>query len=188
MYSRFMALALCIASVAGAQVNTRAIELARKTANTANARTEALGNEQQVVLGEKKPEAPDSAKPVVAAAGGVVVTSAATMPALTREVFSYDGGGRRDPFTSLVRTGALRPHISELSLVVVIVQSSGGKGVATIRDNTTKDQYVVRVGDSLGRYRVVQIDSKAVTFAIEEFGFSRQEKLAMGDTTKARNQ
>jgi hypothetical protein len=187
MYSKFIALALCVASVAGAQVRTKAIELANKTAATANARTEALGTEQQKVA-EQTPAAQDSAKKVSAGAVAAGMTSAPDVPGLSREVFQYDGGGRRDPFTSLSRTGALRPHISELQLVVVIVASNGSKSVATIRDSTTKEQYVVKVGDSLGRYRVVKIDQKTITFAIEEFGFSRQEKLSMATNSKERNQ
>jgi hypothetical protein len=69
-----------------------------------------------------------------------------------------------------------------------MVGSNGSGGVATILDNTTKERYLVRIGDLLGRYRVVGIDKKSVTFAIEEFGFSRQEKLALIDTSKERNQ
>jgi hypothetical protein len=34
--------------------------------------------------------------------------------------------------------------------------------------------------------RVMQIQPKQVVFTIEEVGFSRQEALALGDTTKAR--
>ncbi len=189
MYSKFIALALCAASVSGAQVRTKAIELANKAATTVNTRTEALatvGSDQKPVETGTKP-AVDSAKKV---SGGAVVATmapASDLPSMTREVFQYDGGGRRDPFTSLTRSGALRPHISELTLVVAIIATNGTKSVATVRDNSTKEMYAIKVGDSLGRYRVVRIDRGKVTFAIEEFGFSRQETLAMGDTTKVRN-
>ena len=39
--------------------------------------------------------------------------------------------------------------------------------------------YRVRVGESLGRMRVARIATKAITFTIEEFGYSRQETLAL---------
>jgi hypothetical protein len=186
MYSKFIVLALCAASVSGAQVRTKAIELANKAANTVNERTEALAT-----VGSDQQKPATGTKTVIdSAKGGAVVatmTSPTDLASMTREVFQYDGGGRRDPFTSLTRTGALRPHISELSLVVAIVATNGSKSVATVRDNTTKEMYAIKVGDSLGRYRVVRIDRGKVTFAIEEFGFSRQETLAMGDTTKVRN-
>ena len=37
-------------------------------------------------------------------------------PVLVREVFSYEGGGR-DPFLSLLRSGDIRPLLSDLRLV-----------------------------------------------------------------------
>jgi len=42
----------------------------------------------------------------------------------------------------------------------------------------------VRVGQSLGRIRVARISEKSITFTIEEFGFSRQETLLLGDPNK----
>jgi hypothetical protein len=41
----------------------------------------------------------------------------------------------------------------------------------------------VKVGQTLGRMRVAQIHPKSVTFVIDEFGYSRQEILALGDST-----
>ncbi len=107
---------------------------------------------------------------------------------LNREVFSYDAGARRDPFVSLMRTGDLRPMLSDLRLVLVMYDATGRNSVAVMRDQSTKDQYRVRVGETLGRMRVAQIEPKDVVFTIEEVGFSRQEALALGDSTKARKQ
>jgi hypothetical protein len=105
---------------------------------------------------------------------------------LNREVFSYDPGARRDPFISLMRSGDLRPMLSDLRLVTVLYDATGRNSIAVMRDQSTKDQYRVRVGQTLGRMRVVQIQPKQVVFTIEEVGFSRQEALALGDTTKTR--
>jgi len=105
---------------------------------------------------------------------------------LNREVFSYDPGARRDPFISLMRSGDLRPMLADLRLVTVLYDATGRNSIAVMRDQSTKDQYRVRVGETLGRMRVVQIQPKQVVFTIEEVGFSRQEALALGDTTKAR--
>lgn len=107
---------------------------------------------------------------------------------LNREVFSYDAGARRDPFVSLMRTGDLRPMLSDLRLVTVVYDATGRNSIAVMRDQSTKDQYRVRVGETLGRMRVAQIEPKDVVFTIEEVGFSRQEALALGDSTKARKQ
>ena len=46
----------------------------------------------------------------------------------------------------------------------------------------------MRVGQQIGRMRVAAIRQKEIVFTIEEFGFSRQETLALGDPTTARTQ
>jgi hypothetical protein len=55
-----------------------------------------------------------------------------------------------------------------------------------LRDVSSKEQYRVKVGQQLGRMRVARITQKAVTFTIEEFGYSRQQELAMDETNQAR--
>jgi hypothetical protein len=100
-----------------------------------------------------------------------------------REVFQYDPAGRRDPFVSLVKSSEIRPTLSDLRLTTIAFDPLGRNSVAVLRDLGTKEQYRVKVGAALGRMRVVRIEPKVVTFALEEFGFSRQETLAIGDTT-----
>jgi hypothetical protein len=107
---------------------------------------------------------------------------------LRREVFSYSSGGRRDPFASLMSTGEIRPLVSDLRLVAVAFDSQGRNSVAILRDLETNEQYRVRVGQLLGRLRVARIGRKDVTFTIEEFGFSRQETLTVGDSATQRTQ
>ena len=105
---------------------------------------------------------------------------------LNREVFTYDADGRRDPFLSLLKSSAIRPLITDLRLTTVAYDANGSSSVAVLRDLGTKEQYKVKTGSQLGRMRVVRIDPKTVTFAIEEFGFSRQETLTLGDSTRTR--
>ena len=100
-----------------------------------------------------------------------------------REVFQYTAAGRRDPFLSLVKSSELRPTMSDLRLTTIAFDPLGQNSVAVLRDIGTKEQYRVKVGTTLGRMRVVRIEPKVVTFALEEFGYSRQESLAIGDTT-----
>ena len=107
---------------------------------------------------------------------------------VTREMYSYQGTGRRDPFVSLMNTEELRPLYQDLKLVAVAYDPSGRNSVAVLRDVTTKMQYRVKVGQEIGRMRVASIGEKSVLFGIEEFGYSRQETLAMNDSTKVRTQ
>ena len=107
--------------------------------------------------------------------------------AVTREVYSYGGVGRRDPFYSLILTDELRPLLSDLRLVGILYAPGGRRAVAVMRDLQTNAQYRVQNGQSLGRMRVTQIRPKAVLFTIEEFGLSRQDSLVWTDTLKVRN-
>ncbi|MEX0908139.1 MAG: hypothetical protein WDZ58_00115 [Gemmatimonadaceae bacterium] len=105
---------------------------------------------------------------------------------IQREVFEYDGGGRRDPFVSLLASSDLRPLLIDLRLAAIAYDPNGRNSVAVLRDLTSKEQYRVKVGQTLGRMRVAAIQPRSVTFTIQEFGLSRQETLTMDDTTRER--
>ena len=127
--------------------------------------------------------------PAAAQAGSKTPQSdSAGQMVLNREVFDYNGGGRRDPFVSLLTTSDLKPLLTDLRLVGVLTDIAGSNSVAILRDVTSKEQYRVKVGQTLGRMRVTRIEPKSVVFTIEEFGFSRQEILVMGDSTQANSQ
>ena len=133
------------------------------------------------------PPAADPRKPAVPAAPVPAVDSGPKV-LINREVFSYDGDGRRDPFVSLFTTSDLKPLLTDLKLVGVAYDPRGQNSVAVLRDVTSKDQYKVRVGQTIGRMRVAAIQPKAVIFTIEEFGYSRQELLPIAppDSSKMR--
>lgn len=123
--------------------------------------------------------------------GAPAATAAApgskTEISLLRESFNYTADGRRDPFMSLMKTGELRPAVSDLKLVTVIYDPAG-RSVAILRDLTTKEQYRIKVGQTLGRMRVASIQPKSVTFTVIAIGTTFQEVLALNDTTRARTQ
>jgi hypothetical protein len=98
---------------------------------------------------------------------------------LSREVFSYQGAGR-DPYLSLLKSGDIRPLITDLKLVAIIYDERyAARSVAVLRDISTKKRYRVRTGDVLGRLRVTQIKPRDVVFTIQEFGFERQATLSL---------
>jgi len=128
-----------------------------------------------------------STQPPPTAAPPVPAADTAPKVLITREVFQYEGDARRDPFVSLLSTKDLRPMLVDLKLVAVAFDPRGQNSVAVLRDVTSKDQYKVRVGQTIGRMRVAAIQEKAVIFTIEEFGYSRQEILPfVVDSTKMR--
>lgn len=130
-----------------------------------------------------KAPAPKAATPVAPA-----VPAEATGQVISRETYTYQGTGRRDPFVSLMNSNELRPLFQDLKLMAVAFDATGRNSVAVLRDVTSKEQYRVKVGQEIGRMRVASISEKSVVFGIEEFGYSRQETLAMNDSTKVRTQ
>ncbi|HJU74902.1 MAG TPA: hypothetical protein VJ717_14260 [Gemmatimonadaceae bacterium] len=132
------------------------------------------------------------------------VTEKPSQTTFEREIFSYERGGRRDPFISLMKTGDIRPLLADLRLVGIAFDANGRNSVAVLREDaqevaaaankqttgaapTTKatvdiPMYRVREGQQLGRMRVARIGQKSITFTIEEFGYSRQETLTLSES------
>lgn len=151
---------------------------------------------QKITKPATAPVAPGSKGTVSAEAAGTVGPSSSassktsaipTSITIDREVFSYASTGRRDPYASLMTTTEIRPLLSDLHLTAIAFDPAGNNSVAILRDNVTKEQHRVKVGQQLGRLRVSSIKQKSVVFSIDEFGFNRQETLQVrSDTTKAR--
>lgn len=100
-------------------------------------------------------------------------------PGLVREVFTFEGAGR-DPFVSLIATGDVRPLISDVRLVAVYYDARyPARSVAVLRDITTNRVYKVKQGEIVGRLRTTQIRPREVVFTVQEFGYERQETLAL---------
>jgi len=171
------ALVFVAALATGASAQARAQAAPRPNANTA-AKAATPKAPTPAPLDTRKPAAATAPIPVADTAPRVLIN---------REIFAYDGDGRRDPFVSLLTTSDLRPLLTDLKLVAVAFDPRGQNSVAVLRDVTSKDQYRVRVGQTIGRMRVAAIQEKAVIFTIEEFGYSRQEILPIiADSTKTR--
>lgn len=179
------------ARAAGAQILppniNKPIEAARKAA---------AGTSAQVRAAERVGEAPSSTnqpQPAATAQGGKsgpgqgapVETRGRAMQSggkgtvtFYREVFTYSAEGRRDPFLSLMATGEIRPLLADLALIGSLYNPAGGS-VAVLVDASTGETYRVKVGQVLGRMKVVRIGAKDITLNIDEFGYSRQETLVM---------
>lgn len=98
---------------------------------------------------------------------------------LVREVFAYEGGGR-DPFISLLKSGDIRPLLSDLKLVGIYYdQRYPARSIAVMRDVTNGKRYRAKAGDVMGRLKVTQIRPREIVFTVQEFGFERQESLQL---------
>ncbi len=166
---------------------------ALKAADAENARLSAqTGQEIPARRGAAAPVSGPGSAPVGRGADALPPSTAPStmapgvMAPVTREVFSYEAEGRRDPFFSLILTEDLRPLLSDLKLVGILYEASGRRSVAIMRDVLTNAQYRVNAGMTLGRMRVAQIKPRVVIFTIDEFGLSRQDSLFLVDSTKVR--
>lgn len=95
-----------------------------------------------------------------------------------REVYTYRGAGRRDPFEPLTGENQMGPRFEELSLQGIIYSRVPGASVALLTGSQDR-VHRVRVGDVLGNTRVIEISPTRVVMAVENFGTIRQEILEM---------
>ena len=116
---------------------------------------------------------PDSAKADAAKADSTAA------PVLVREVYAYEGGGR-DPFLSLLKSGDIRPLLSDLKLVGIYYDGRfTARSVAVLRDVTNNKIYRVKPGEIIGRLKTTTIRPREIVFTVQEFGFERQESLQL---------
>lgn len=127
----------------------------------------------------EQPAATPAGVPAAAQSEATPEETSAQETELLREVFSYQGSGR-DPFLSLLRSGDVRPLFEDLRVTTINFDPRyPGGSVAVLRDTTVNRRYTVRVGDELGRLRIVEIQPEAILMMIEEFGVERQMELRL---------
>lgn len=95
-----------------------------------------------------------------------------------REVYRYEGAGRRDPFKPLTDENAQGPLFDDLRLRMILHSNVPGQSIVVLADARQKT-YRLRRGESVGNVTVVDIGPDRVTFAVEDFGVRRQEVLSM---------
>jgi hypothetical protein len=93
-----------------------------------------------------------------------------------REVFSYPGENRRDPFRPLTHQEDLGPVFNDLRLRMIIYSGDPKQSIVVVADASNK-VYRLRHGQSLGNVTVVDIAQTRVVFSVDDFGIRRQEVL-----------
>ena len=120
----------------------------------------------------------DSLKQDVESAGADSLQRAREIDVM-RETFAY-AGGTRDPFASLINANKTGPEIADLDLVGVYLDlRTPSNNVVVLRERASSKRHKMRVGDQLGRARLVQIRSRDAVFNVQDFGFERQETLSL---------
>jgi hypothetical protein len=94
-----------------------------------------------------------------------------------REVFTYSGRSRRDPFRPL--TGDEGPLFEDLRINVILHSPNPAESVVLLSDNANR-VYRVRRGETVGQCcTVVDIGPTRIVFSVVDFGIRRQEVLAL---------
>src|SRR2546428_12810780 len=115
------------------------------------------------------------AKPESAAKDTATRTDSARATTLSREVYAYEGGGR-DPFLSLLKSGDIRPLLSDLKLVGIYYDSRyPARSVAVLRDVTNSKIYRGKPAGNTGRLKVTTIRPPEIALMGQEIRFGRRD-------------
>lgn len=133
-----------------------------------------------------------SKRTLLAALAGVLLAApaAAQTPAdsapnvYRREVFSYPGRGRPDPFGSLLGSADLGVRFQDLGLKSVIFSPDQGQSVVVLSEAGSERRIRARVGQRIGGITVLAIHPRRVDLLVEEFGVARRESLELKSEPK----
>lgn len=191
-----------VAACGGEAVEAKAAAAAQAQVNKVRARTDSLAKarDQHLAVASEAAPAADTTSQVSLAATTATGTRPATADTLDqvaetaladsvqrareievmRETFAY-AGGTRDPFASLINKDNSGIEIGNLDLVGVYLDlRTPSNNVIVLREKGTDGKrHKMRVGDQLGRSRLVQIRAREAVFMIADFGYERQETLSL---------
>lgn len=109
-----------------------------------------------------------------------------------REVFVYPAFERRNPFRALVASDQGGPRFEQLRLIGVIYSDDPALSVAVVGTSTVSisqdassvsvqagDSWYLKVGQSIGNIRIVEIRREQVVVEVEEFGLTEQKIMQL---------
>jgi hypothetical protein len=188
-----------VAACGGEVVEAKAAAAAQAQVARVHARTDSLARARdqhiaavsgdstaQTSLAARTPAAVPAARPAgrdsaqVAEAEMADSVQRAREIEVMREAFAY-AGGTRDPFVSLITKDDSGIEITNLDLVGIYLDlRTPSNNVIVLREKgQTGKRHKMRVGDQLGRSRLVQIRPREAVFMIADFGYERQETLSL---------
>lgn len=94
-----------------------------------------------------------------------------------REVFAYPDYERRNPFRPLLGSLEGGPQFDRVRLLGIIYSSDRSRSVALL--GSGEESRRLRVGESWGNTRVLEIRPEEVIVEVEEFGLTEQRVLEL---------
>jgi hypothetical protein len=102
-----------------------------------------------------------------------------------REVFTYPSQARRNPFRPLTDGGDAGPRFEQLVFLGAISSADPGGSVALLGIRTGGPDgptYRMRVGQSIGNTRIIEIRPRQLIVEVEEFGLRERRTLELQRT------
>jgi hypothetical protein len=109
-----------------------------------------------------------------------------------REVFTYPAAGRRNPFKPLTSGYDGAPRFDQLRLMGIVFSEDPSASVAVLGTSTVQisedgsqvsiqegNAWYLKVGQSLGNIRVVEIRREQVVVDVEEFGLTERKIMQL---------
>lgn len=113
------------------------------------------------------------------------VEVAPTRPSPTPAAYASDG--RRDPFVPLAGAYASAEHgaprLEQLDLTGIF-QGGPGRSLAVLEDPARRGHFV-RIGETLGNARLLEILPEAAVFEVDDYGISRRDTLRLAPERSA---
>lgn len=117
----------------------------------------------------------------------------ATELVFEREVFQYPGLQRRNPFRPLLAADEGGPRFEQLRLMGVLYSEEPGASVAVVGTSQVSvsedgsqvnvsqggDAWYLKVGQSIGNTRIVEIRREQIVVEVEEFGLTEQRIMQL---------
>lgn len=119
-------------------------------------------------------------------AGPTVVNAQEPSLIFEREVFTYPGRTRRDPFQPLTGQNA-GPLFDDLRLRIILFSDNPNESLATLVD-ASGNRYRLRRGETVGNATIIDIGPTRVIFSVDDFGQRRQEVLELTATREGAGQ
>lgn len=118
--------------------------------------------------------------------GPTVVNAQEPSLIFEREVFTYPGRTRRDPFQPLTGQNA-GPLFEDLRLRIILFSNNPNESLVTLVD-ASGNSHRLRRGETVGNATIIDIGPTRVIFSIDDFGLRRQEVLELTATREGAGQ
>ena len=170
---------MCVALAAPVAAQNTApnpVQSATQAANRAVAQSATHAAAQTAAEVAAQPPAPGQVQHTQPPPAATVIAAGEPKLVFEREIYSYPGRARRDPFKAL--TSTVGPLFEDLKINIILFSPNPANSVVLLSD-TERKEYRLRRGETVGNATVVEIRETRVIFSVNDFGIRRQGILEL---------